>query len=230
MSGVSAGSNERVDTAIAMQRRYYDLRAPDYLNIAAPSSRRGTEVFGESRARTVVDELAPRGDVLELAPGPGGFTRELARHATTVTAVDASEPMLARNRAEVEAANVTYIQADLFDWQPSRTYDVVFFGFWLSHVPPARFDRFWAMVRRCVADNGRVAFVDEDDRGRDADEVRVVDGMPLARRALGDGQELDVIKLFWNADELTTRLRAIGWAFDIRLVGDVFMYGVGTPS
>jgi 2-polyprenyl-3-methyl-5-hydroxy-6-metoxy-1,4-benzoquinol methylase len=42
-----------------------------------------------------------------LAPGPGGFTRELARHAATVTAVDASEPMLARNRAEVDASNVT---------------------------------------------------------------------------------------------------------------------------
>ncbi len=32
------------------------------------------------------------------------------------------------------------------------------------------------------------------------------------------------------ADELRDRLRAIGWKFDIRLVGDVFMYGVGTPD
>jgi hypothetical protein len=58
----------------------------------------------------------------------------------------------------------------------------------------------------------------------------VVDGVPLARRSLGDGRALDVIKLFWNADELAARLHAIGWSFDIRLVGDVFMYGVGAPT
>jgi len=51
-----------------------------------------------------------------------------------------------------------------------------------------------------------------------------------ARRSLGDGRQLDVVKLFWNADELTDRLRAIGWSFDIRLVADVFMYGVGAPA
>jgi hypothetical protein len=29
---------------------------------------------------------------------------------------------------------------------PDRRYDVVFFGFWLSHVPLERFDAFWSMV------------------------------------------------------------------------------------
>jgi demethylmenaquinone methyltransferase/2-methoxy-6-polyprenyl-1,4-benzoquinol methylase len=226
---VSSEASSRVDDAIAAQRRYYDLRAPDYLNPAAPADRRRRAEVDPTIARTLVDELAPRGDVLELACGPGGFTVELVRHATTITAVDGSERMLARNRTEVGDPNVTYVHADLFDWQPSRTYDVVFFGFWLSHVPPARFDEFWDLVRRCLRDGGRVAFVDEDDRGKDADDVRVVDGVPLARRELADGRRLDVIKLFWNADELGARLRAIGWTFDIRQVGDVFMYGVGTP-
>jgi hypothetical protein len=31
-------------------------------------------------------------------------------------------------------------------------------------------------------------------------------------------------------DELRAHLRAIGWTFDIRLVGEVFMYGAGTPD
>jgi hypothetical protein len=39
---------------------------------------------------------------------------------------------------------VTYIAADIFDWQPQHRYDAVFFGFWLSHVPPVTFDEFWA--------------------------------------------------------------------------------------
>src|SRR6266511_3494592 len=30
-----------------------------------------------------------------------------------------------------------FIRADIFEWVPDRRYDVVFFGFWLSHVPPS---------------------------------------------------------------------------------------------
>ena len=81
-----------------------------------------------------------------------------------------------------------------------------------------------------MRDDGRVAFVDEDDRGTDNDDVRVHEGVPLARRTLGDGREFDVIKLFWNPDELIARLQPLGWDFDIRRVQDTFMYGVGTPG
>ena len=33
-----------------------------------------------------------------------------------------------------------YIEADPFHWQPTEQLDAVFFAFWLSHVPPDRFD------------------------------------------------------------------------------------------
>jgi hypothetical protein len=102
---------------------------------------------------------------------------------------------------------VHYIGADLFDWRPERSYDVVFFGFWLSHVPPSRFDDFWQLVRACVRDDGRVAFIDEDDRGLGNDDLRVVDGTQLARRKLEDGREFDVIKLYWNPREHVTARR-----------------------
>jgi SAM-dependent methyltransferase len=215
------------DEAIRAQKQYYDLRAPDYLSPHG-SDRRKPGTLDQSDARVLVDELAPRGDVLELACGPGGFTAELARHATTITAVDASPQMLARNRAEVASANVRYVEADLFDWRPERAYDLVFFGFWLSHVPGERFDEFWQLVRAAVRDGGRVAFVDEDDRAAANDDVRTIDGVPLARRRLTDGREFDVIKLFWNPDDLAARLDTLGWTFDIRRVLDTFIYGVGT--
>ena len=50
--------------------------------------------------------------------------------------------------------------ADLFDWRPARTYDVVFFSFWLSHVPRPRFARFWELVRSCLHDGGRAFLID----------------------------------------------------------------------
>jgi ubiquinone/menaquinone biosynthesis C-methylase UbiE len=113
--------------------------------------------------RALIDTLHPTGDVLELARGTGVFTRELVRHARSVTAVDASPRMLAINRVSIADPKVTYVRADLFTWVPDRVYDVVFFGFWLSHVPPSGFASFWSLVRSCLAPQGRVMFVDEDD-------------------------------------------------------------------
>jgi len=224
---MNAKRRKSADDAIAAQVRYYDLYASDYVNPLAPSNRRATSVLPPTAARDLIDDIAPKGDVLELACGPGGFTAELARHAETVTAIDASQQMLARNRAEVDLPNVRYIHADIFDWQPADTYDVVFFGFWLSHVPPVRFDDFWRLVRTCLRYNGRVAFVDESDRSMVNDDIRIVGGVPLARRALGEGHTHDVIKLFWNPDDLTGRLRTLGWNMSVRRVHDIFMCGVG---
>ena len=137
--------------------------------------------------------------------------------------------MLARNRAEVDSPNVTYVQADLFDWQPSRTYDVVFFGFWLSHVPPVDSTSSgpWSGGASALTAGSRSST--RTSAARASTKFAWSTACRLARRALADGRELESIKLFWNADELAARLRAIGWTFDIRLVGDVFMYGVGTP-
>jgi trans-aconitate methyltransferase len=88
----------------------------------------------------------PTGSVLELACGPGTWTAQLLHHAADVTAVDASPEMLAIASARVGGERVRFVPADLFRWQPDRRYDVVFFGFWLSHVPAERFASFWSVV------------------------------------------------------------------------------------
>jgi len=90
---------------------------------------------------------------------------------------------------EVAVPNVRYsIQGDGFGWVPVATYDVVFFGFLLSHVPPGLLESFWQLVRACLRTGGRVAFGDEDDRVARYDDVRVADGVPFARRRLRDGR------------------------------------------
>jgi demethylmenaquinone methyltransferase/2-methoxy-6-polyprenyl-1,4-benzoquinol methylase len=137
--------------------------------------------------------------------------------------------MLERARREVDAANVSYIQADLFDWEPTETYDLVFFGFVLSHVPPNLFDDFWALVRRCVSSTGRVAFVDEDHRVAHYDDVRDEDGIPVARRTLIDGREFDIVKMFWDPARLAQRLQQQAWDIDVRHVGSGYLVGSGTP-
>jgi demethylmenaquinone methyltransferase/2-methoxy-6-polyprenyl-1,4-benzoquinol methylase len=224
--------HEPTTRAIDAQKRYYDLRAPDYLT-GVPADR-GTgaseSTISPRECRSLVDELRPVGEVLELACGPGGFTRELARHARSVTAIDASPQMLARNRLEVGAPNVRYVEADLFAWEPDTPYDVVFFGFFLSHVPPAAFESFWEVVRASLRAGGRVAFVDEDDRAAERDEVQLLEGVPMARRRLGDGREFDIVKVFWNPDDLAARLRDLDWDIGVRRLDAGLFFGVGVDT
>src|SRR5919108_840112 len=80
-----------------------------------------------------LDVFGPTGRVLELACGTGWWTERLARHAHELVAIDASPEAIeiARRRAP----SVRYVVADLFEWEPSERYDVVFFSFWISHVP-----------------------------------------------------------------------------------------------
>jgi SAM-dependent methyltransferase len=218
---------DRLARLIESQRTFYDLRAPDFGNESVPD-RRVSGMMASDLGRALVDEFAPTGDVLELACGNGAFTRELVRHARTVTAIDWSSHMLERNRWEVADSTVTYIRADLFDWQPGRRYDAVFFGFWLSHVPPARFDDFWARVRSSLRAGGRVAFVDEDDRGATNDDIHLVENVPVAPRTLRDGRSFDIVKVYWDPADLENRLNSLGWQMTVRRVGGTFLYGSGT--
>jgi SAM-dependent methyltransferase len=206
------------------QRTYYDLRAPDYGDVSQPD-RRGGAMLPQRLVSDTMRELAPSGAVLELACGAGAFTGELARRATSVTALDGSPTMLERNRQAIAQPNVAYVEADIFDWQPSRTYDFVFFGFWLSHVPPSRFEAFWSMIRSCLAPGGRAGLVDEDERGAVHDDVRVVDGTPVATRTLRDGQQHDIVKVFWRAADLERRLQDLGWKAAVRAFGESYLVG-----
>jgi demethylmenaquinone methyltransferase/2-methoxy-6-polyprenyl-1,4-benzoquinol methylase len=219
-----------ISESLAAQKQYYELRAPEYGSWTKPSDRVGRSLFPSELAEPAIADLRPYGDVLELACGPGPlFTSELARHATTVTAVDASRTTLRLNQMRVANPKVTYVEADLFDWSPSRTYDFVFFGHWLSHIPPTRFDAFWDLVRRCIGDHGRVGFIDEDDRAASL-ESRPSRHAWMARRTLSDGRHFDIVKVFWSRDDLERRLRSLGWDIRVQRMAEPFMVGAGQPE
>jgi SAM-dependent methyltransferase len=214
---------------LEVQRAYYDERAPDYMDPSKPPDRKSRSSLPEALGSVLIDEFAPTGDVLELACGSGFCTREIVRHATSLTALDGSARMLDRARQAVPDPKVTFILADVFTWKPDRVYDAVVFSFWLSHVPPNdQFDEFWRRVGTCLKPGGRVCFIDEDDRAVTVDDVRHVDGVPVARRTLADGREFDIVKAFWPPSELEQRLAAIGWEISVRPVGEMFLFGTGT--
>jgi 2-polyprenyl-3-methyl-5-hydroxy-6-metoxy-1,4-benzoquinol methylase len=165
------------------------------------------------------------GDVLELACGTGWWTERLARTATTLTAVDVAPEVLNLNRRRLASQPVTYLQADLFTWEPPQRYDVVFFSFWLSHVPPHRFAGFWDVVARALRPDGRIFFIDsyQSERAEAADQRASL----LSQRALNDGQQFEIIKIFYQPTELQQRLHALGWHVTVDRTAQHFLYGAG---
>jgi trans-aconitate methyltransferase len=159
----------------------------------------------------------PAGEVLELAGGTGWWTQRLGERADSLTVVDASPETLEINRARVNRPDVDYVVADLFDWHPTRRYDVVFFSFWLSHVPRPRLALFWELVSSCLLPSGRVFLIDNrlDPTWRLADPYVFDEDHDVQRRRLNDGSEHRVVKVFYEPQELGVLLDAQGWQAEI---------------
>ncbi|HET7559276.1 MAG TPA: class I SAM-dependent methyltransferase, partial [Limnochordia bacterium] len=173
--------------------------------------------------------FAPRGDVLELACGTGQWTPKLAEHAAHLTAVDASPEVLELNRARLAGCPtpLEWVQADVFQWRPERRYDVVFFSFWLSHVPTERFDAFWRTVQEALKPAGRVFFIDSRANAASTakDQPLPGEGSETMERRLNDGRRYRIVKVFYEPAPLTARLAALGWSADIKTTASHFVYG-----
>jgi SAM-dependent methyltransferase len=150
-----------------------------------------------------------------MAGGTGWWTARLARTAGHLTVVDSSPETLDLNRNRVGRADVHYVVADLFTWQPQRTYDVAFFSFWLSHVLRSRFSDFWSLVRSCLAPGGRVFLIDNRNdphpSGETKDPYVVHYGPDLELRRLHDGSKYQVVEVFYEPKELQSLLGHQGW-------------------
>lgn len=216
---------DEVDALLREQLAYYRARAGEYDFVYEQRS----DLPGPAR---LLADLPVTGDVLELACGTGQWTLPLAHAAASVTAVDGSPEMLAiaRDRTRAVPGTVEFVEADLFEWRPPRRFDTVFFAFWLSHVPPARFAAFWGLVAQALRPGGHAVVVD-DGPGEAAHE-RILDGEagPAVRRALADGSEHRVVKVFYSPERLTSALREIGWHASIRPAGLRLIAGSAAPD
>jgi 2-polyprenyl-3-methyl-5-hydroxy-6-metoxy-1,4-benzoquinol methylase len=220
------------------QISYYRARAKEYDEWWLRQGRydHGPELNRRwfAQAREVCEALrafAPEGRVLELACGTGVWTEQLIEFAEQVTAVDASREMLGIARARVGESKVHYVQTDIFSWSPAAFHDVVFFSFWLSHVPPESFGSFWELVRACLAPGGRVFFIDSlyTETSSAVDHQQGAAEAVSVRRRLNDGREFRVFKVFYRPDELVAMLAELGWAVTVRHTATHFLYGFGAP-
>lgn len=231
-----------MDTSVSPQtlqsmKTYYQQRAHEYDEWFYRRGRydRGSEAnacwFSEAEeVFKALDAFSLTGDVLELAPGTGIWTQRLVHTASTITAVDASQEMIEINRAKVNSERVSYQLADLFSWRPERSYDAVFFGFWLSHVPREKLDAFLQSVAAMLHPRGKVFFV---DGRREQTSTAVNHQLPtpesqVMTRILNDGRTFEIVKNFYDPIELAARCRYAGLNVTVRETATYFLYGYGT--
>jgi SAM-dependent methyltransferase len=198
------------------QKRYYAERAPEYDDWWYRRGRYELEPDALARwqadvaeADAALEDFAPRGSVLELAAGTGIWTRKLVRLAERVVAADANAETLALNTTEAEL-----VRADVFEWRPAERFDLVFFSFWLSHVPEERFAEFWGLVRDALRPDGRVFLVDSGAGDSAHTGTDRADGEET--RSLADGRTFRIVKRRWLPEELAARVRPLGFDLDLR--------------
>lgn len=217
-------------------KTYYQERAHEYDQWFYRQGRydQGPELNARwlSEADEVFEELAAfqlTGDVLELAPGTGIWTERLVYTASTVTAVDASAEMMVINRAKVASERVSYVQADLFSWQPERVYDAVLFSFWISHIPLERLDAFLHSVATMLRPGGKVFFVDgRREAGSTAGNHQLPEqDSQVMKRLLNDGRAFEIVKNFYDPADLKTRCSRAGLDVVVRETATYFLYGYG---
>jgi SAM-dependent methyltransferase len=228
MTGIHVPPRERA--WLDEQISYYRARAREFDASSTPPpaderTRQGLML------RDALQRFGASGDVLEIACGTGQWTMELARSPVrTVTALDSSPEMIELAHSKIgHDSRMSFVEVDVFSWLPHRRYDVVFFGNFLSHVPPGTFESFWTIVEQAVAPQGRVFFVDER-----ADVWRRLrwsaPHLPLEDREVADGRVFRAVKVYWDPGELEIRLRSLAWDISITATGDAFYWGQGSRT
>jgi SAM-dependent methyltransferase len=250
-TGPGEGTGGNLDELMASQIDYYRAHAPNYDDWWRRTGKHdlGEEyrLRWEAEISTLNDFLAdsaPFGDVLEFAGGTGNWTAKLVPFSESITVVDASPEAVALAREKIKDPKVSWVIEDIFGYQPQHRCDTVFFSFWLSHVPPGRFARFWALVDRCLSPTGRVFFIDNahpslssevpeyEELWKQSSESTLagIDSRTdlvtgRATRLAADGSTYDLVKVWRSPEEVQSQLAALGWSAEVTTTETAFIYG-----
>jgi ubiquinone/menaquinone biosynthesis C-methylase UbiE len=178
------------------ERRYYDLRAPEYddwyLGDGLHATRDRPGWHQETRALEALVADLGGGRVLDVACGTGFLTRHLRGE---VTGLDQSESMLAvaRERCPEHRFVSGDALATPFD---DGSFDLVFTAHFYGHLRPRARERFLGEARRLAP---RLVVVDSARRADTPAEE-------LDERVLTDGSRHSVYKRYFEPDALATEL------------------------
>jgi 2-polyprenyl-3-methyl-5-hydroxy-6-metoxy-1,4-benzoquinol methylase len=225
------------------QQHYYNERAAEYDHWWLRIGRydRGEEEnaiwFAEQEeARAAFDTLDWSGDIVELAAGTGIWTEWLAERARSVTILDGAQKMIALNAARLSARGLShkasFQQLDLFDWEPGRTWDGLFVGYFLSHVPAARYEQMLAAIGTAIRPGGAFAMIDgrREERSSSPDQPPPGPDTEIMTRRLNDGREFTIVKRYDEPEDLRAALARHGIQAEVRTTDTHYLYAIGRKT
>ena len=176
--------------------------------------------------RNALHTIQPMDSVLEVASGTGIWTGELLKLARHITALDAASEMHAINRSKHAAATIDFQQVDLFEWSPETSYDLVFFAYWLSHVPPEKLDAFLAKVYQATKTGGTVFMIDSRHNAYSSAENHPDPDLEnhTHMRLLNDGQAYTIYKVFYTPEILDAAFRKAGFSPNVQITENYVIY------
>jgi ubiquinone/menaquinone biosynthesis C-methylase UbiE len=179
-----------------------------------------------AQLEAAVAKIGPVDGALELAAGTGIWTEKLVSLAKHVTVVDASPEMIAINQSKLPGAPISYIHGSIFDWEPERAYDLVFFSFWLSHVPPEHVDDFLAKARRSVRVGGKLFIIDSrfEQTGAARNNPLFEEEETYRTRILNDGNKYTIVKIYYQTEQLRELLDKAGFDAEVKFTNEYFIY------
>ncbi len=227
--------NKDIKQIINEQIDYYKKRAYEYDQWFMRTGRydKGTNLnkrwFDEIKElKEILHKFKPNGEILELACGTGWWTTELARYANSITAIDSSHEVLAINKIKLANSDcaITYQQQNLFNWKPQKKFDVVFFSFWLSHIPPLYFENFLTKVSNSLKPNGRLFIIDSLlEQTATAHDQSFDNNKHINKRKLNNGKEFEIVKIFYEPKILQEYLLKLGFNITVKTTNKYFLYG-----
>jgi len=192
---------------------YYAERAAEYDEIYLRPERQPDL----ARLKELLPPLVAGKRVLEIAAGTGYWTRVLATAAAGITATDLNAETIAiaaqRDYGPAPVALRT-IDAYQLDKVPGE-FDLVFCGFWWSHIPRTDIPRFLGGVAARTGPGTTLVLMDNRYVAGSSTPISKTspDGDSYQLRRLADGREYEVIKNFPGREQLTADLAS--WAGDL---------------
>jgi SAM-dependent methyltransferase len=186
---------------------YYRERAPEYDEVYAKPERQADL----AELKRLIPPLVAGRRVLEIAAGTGYWTQVIAPVAASVTATDLNPETLAVAAArDFGPARPRLVTADAYRLAAvAGEFDLVFCGFWWSHVARADVGRFLAGVAARAEPGARLVLADNRYvPGSNHPITRTgPDGDTFQLRRLRDGREYEVLKNFPARQQLAADLR-----------------------
>jgi SAM-dependent methyltransferase len=198
---------------------YYKLRAQEYDRLYDRPDRQDDI----RRLAALLRPAVTGRRVLELATGTGYWTPIIAAVAESVVATDINPETLAIAKARDygSGSTVEFRVADAYAPEAvAGDFDCIVAGYFLSHVPRDRVALFLESVVDRVGRGGRVLLFDNlyvDDSNLPISRTDE-DGNTYQNRQLDSGQTFEVLKNFYDGDELERLVQPYATRIDVELL------------